>query len=80
MKGLIILAHISELNDELSKLNSQLENMKEQVGMMTADSMFKHSKEHQTKKKSNSWVCDHCKGKGHIRPYCFKIHGEPKQF
>jgi len=45
------LAHISELNDELSKLNSQLEHMKEQVGMMTTDStrskqMFKHSKEH----------------------------------
>jgi len=74
------LAHISELNDELSKLNSQLELMKEHVGMMTADSMFKHSKEHQTKKKPNSWVCDHCKGKGHIRPYCFKLHDESKQF
>ena len=79
------LAHISELNDELSNLNSQLEHMREQVGMMTADStrskqMFKHSEEHQTKKKSNSRVCDHCKGKGHIRPYCFKLHGESKQF
>jgi len=74
------LAHISELNDELSKLNSQLEHMKEQVGMMTAYSMFKHSKEHQTKKKPNLWVCDHCKEKGHNRPYCFKLHGESKQF
>ena len=79
------LAHISELNDELSKLNSQLEYMRKQIGMMTADStrskkMLKHSKEHQTKKKSDSWVCDHCKGKGHIRPDCFKLHGESKQF
>jgi len=57
------LAHISELNDELSKLNSQLKHMKERVGMMTADSMFKHLKEHQTKKKPNSWVCDHCESK-----------------
>jgi len=53
------LAHISELNDELSKLNSQLEYMREQIDMMTADStrskqMLKHSKEHQTKKKSDS--------------------------
>ena len=42
--------------------------------------MLKHSKEHQTKKKSDSWVCDRCKRKGHIRPYCFKLHGESKQF
>jgi len=42
--------------------------------------MLKHSKEHQTKKKSDSWMCDHCKVKGHIRPYCFKLHGELKQF
>jgi len=32
------LAHMSELNDELSKLNSQLEHMKKLDGMMTADS------------------------------------------
>jgi len=31
--------------------------------------MLKHSNEHQIKKKSDSWVCDHCKEKGHIRPY-----------
>ena len=44
---------------------------------------MEHSKEHQyskTKKKPNSWVCDHYKGKGHIRPYCFKLHGESKQY
>jgi hypothetical protein len=60
----------------LSKLNFQLEQMKEQIGMKSAESMFKHLEEHQTKKKSKSWVCDHCKEKGHIRPYCFKLHGE----
>jgi len=78
------LAHISELNYELSILNSQLEYMREQIDMMTADStrskqILKQSKKHITKKKSDSWVCDHCKGKGHIRPYCFKLHGELKQ-
>ena len=78
------LAHISKLNDELLKLNTQLDYMREHIDMMTTDStrsnqMLKHSKEHQTKKKSNSWVCDHCKGKGHIRPYCFKLHDELKQ-
>ena len=74
------LAHISELNDELSRLNFQLKQMKEQAGMMTIDSMVKHLEEHQIKNKSKSSVCDHCKGKGHIRPYCFKLHGESKQF
>jgi len=74
------LAHISELNVELSRLNSQLEQMKEHAGMMTVDSIFKYPEEHQTKKKSKSWVCDQCKVKGHIRPYCFKLHGESKQF
>jgi len=54
--------------------------MKEKAGMMTTDSMFKHPEEHQTKKKLKSWVCDHCKGKGHIRSYCFKLHGESKYF
>ena len=84
------LAQISELNDELTKLNSQLEHVKEHAGIMTAGTdestrskpMLEHSKEHQyskTKKKPNSWVCDHCKGKGHIRPYFFKLHGESKQ-
>jgi len=74
------LAHISELKDELSKLNYQLEQMKKETRMMSADSMFKHPEEHLTKKKPKSWVCDHCNWKGHIRPYCFKLHGEPKQF
>jgi len=78
------LAHISKLNDELLKLNTQLDYMREHIDMMTADTtrskqMLKHSKEHHTKKKSHSWVCDHCKGKGHIRPYCFKLHDELKQ-
>jgi hypothetical protein len=70
------LAHISELNDELLKLNFQLEQIKKQTGMKSTGSMFKHFEEHLTKKKSKSWVCDHCKEKRHIRPYCFKLHGE----
>jgi len=30
-------------------------------------------------KKTCSWVCHHCKRKGHIRPFCFKLHGYPNQ-
>jgi hypothetical protein len=44
--------------------------------------MLKHYEEHlsfKTKKKPSSWVCHHCKGKGHIRLYCFKFHGQSKQ-
>jgi len=44
--------------------------------------MLEHPEEHlssKTKKKPRSWICHHCKGKGHIRPYCFKLHGESKQ-
>jgi len=44
--------------------------------------MLEHSMEHlsfKTKKKPSSWTCHHCKGRGHIRPYCFKFHGQSKQ-
>jgi len=141
---------ISELNDEVIQLNSQLEQVKLQVRVMTtgtnvlddclevenimkpkgtcfdyralnrkqcsrnsaytpedcglvrqpqpnhksaADAgsddlvklkpMLKHSNEHRksnTKKKINSWICDHCKGISHIRPYCFKLHGRSEQY
>jgi hypothetical protein len=54
--------------------------MNEQTGMKSAESMFKHSEEHQTKKKSKVWVCDYCREKGHIRPYCFKLQGEFMHF
>ena len=40
------------------------------------------SKEHlsfKTKKKPSSWVCHHCMGRGHIRLYRFKLHGQSKQ-
>jgi hypothetical protein len=44
--------------------------------------MLEHSKEHlisRTKKKPSSWICYHCKRMGHIKPYCFKFHGQSKQ-
>ena len=31
------------------------------------------------KKMTRSWVCHHCKRKGHIRPFCFKLYGYPDQ-
>ena len=68
----------------------QLEHIKKHDGVVTTGTddstsskpMLEHSQEHQyskTKKKPYYWVCDHYKGKGHIRPYCFKLHGEPSQ-
>ena len=44
--------------------------------------MLEHSKEHQNfkiKKKHIPWIYHHCKGRVHIRPYCFKLHGQSKQ-
>jgi len=138
------LAQISDLSEEVTKLNSQLKHEKKQTGMMTSGTkvmdeilkeetkiggfsykalnrkqrnrnsayaledcglvrkqqynqqieageetddstknktMLKYSEEHlsfKTKKKSSLWVYDHCKGKGHIRPYCVKLHGQSK--
>lgn len=143
------LVKISELNDEVTQLNSQLEHVKKQVRMMTtrtnvleeilevknkekpkstdfnykalnmkqrnrnsacalkdcgivrkqqydrkivtdagtvdlteSKQMLEHPKEHlgsKTNKKPNSWVCHHCKGRGHIIPYFFKLHGQSQQ-
>jgi hypothetical protein len=39
-----------------------------------------HSLERKHKKRPKSWVCHHCGRKGHIRPYCFKLHGYPEWF
>jgi hypothetical protein len=54
--------------------------MNEQTEMKTTEAMFKHSKEHQTKKKSKLWVCHHYREKGHIRPYCFKLKSDFMHF
>ena len=145
-----VTTKISELNDEVTLLNSQLEQVKKQVEMMTDDStilddmtegqgkrkangigfdykplnqkqrnrkfayaledhgmirkgehdkdvkvidpsgidvastnkiMLKHSQGHQNgKKTTRSWICHHCKRKGHIRPFCYKLYGYPSKF
>jgi hypothetical protein len=52
-------------------------------GLVKLKLVLKRSKEHRksnTKKKTNSWISDHCKGIGHIRPYCFKLHGRSEQY
>jgi len=42
--------------------------------------MLKHSQGHQNgKKTTRSWICHHCKRKGHIRPFCYKLYVYPKQ-
>jgi len=44
--------------------------------------MLQHSGEHHSsknKKVTRPWVCHHCKRKGHIRPFCFKLYGYPDQ-
>ncbi|WJX67153.1 hypothetical protein P8452_51646 [Trifolium repens] len=30
--------------------------------------------------RSRKWVCHHCGKKGHIRPFCFRLHGYPKHW
>ncbi|KAK2369181.1 gag-protease polyprotein [Trifolium repens] len=35
---------------------------------------------HRHKRRPKSWVCHHCGRKGHIRPYCFKLHGYPEWY
>jgi len=143
------LTKISELKNEVTFLNSQLEQVKKQVEMMTNDStildevtedqgkrkangikfeykplnqkqsnmnfgyaledhgmirkekhdknvkvigplglyvaptnkiMLKHSQGHQNgKKTTRPWICHHCKRKGHIRHFCYKLYCYPKQ-
>jgi hypothetical protein len=143
------LTRILELNDEVTSLNSQLEQVKKQVEMMTNGStilddvtegqdtrkangvefdyislnqkqrnkkfayavedhgmikkeehdkevkvidpsgtyvvsankkMLKHSRGHQNgRKTARPWICHHCKRKGHISPFCYKLYGYPKQ-
>jgi len=39
------------------------------------------SQEHQyVKKTTRSWICHHCKRKGHTRPFCYKFNGYPSKF
>ena len=144
------LVKTSELNDEVTLLNSQLEHVKKQVKMMTtgtevldeilegqvkgkpngigfdynplnqkqqnrnfayapeehgmirkqkqdkdinyvvatgintastSKTMLQHSGEQhssQDKKVTCPWILHHCKRKGHIRPFCFKLYGYPQ--
>jgi hypothetical protein len=48
----------------------------------TSKLMLQHSGEHHSskdKKVTHPWICHHCKRKGHIRPFCFKLYGYPNQ-
>jgi len=48
----------------------------------TSKRMSQHSGAHprsMNTKETRSWVCHHCKRKGHIRPFCFKLYGYPNQ-
>jgi len=49
----------------------------------TSKTMLRNSQENQNfknKRITRPWVCHHCKRKGHIRPFCYKLYGYPKQF
>jgi hypothetical protein len=49
----------------------------------TVKPMLKHSPKHHAstpRRRSRRWVCHHCGRKGHIRPFCFKLHGYPKWY
>jgi hypothetical protein len=44
--------------------------------------VFQHPGKHQgaeIKSKPKPWICHYCGKKGHIRPFCFKLYGYPKQ-
>jgi len=52
-------------------------------GASTSKTMLRHFQQHQNfknKRTTRPWVCHHCKRKGHIRPFCYKLYGYPKQF
>jgi len=43
--------------------------------------MLKHSQGHQNgKKTTRTWTCHYCKRKGHIRPFCYKLHCYPEYY
>jgi len=43
--------------------------------------MLKHSQGHQNGKKiTRPWICHYYKRKGHIRPFCHKLYGYPKDY
>jgi hypothetical protein len=44
--------------------------------------MLKRSPQHHgfNARRPHRWVCHHCGKKGHIRPFCFKLHGYPKWY
>lgn len=71
-------------------MNSQLEHVKKQTRIITAGTddsngarqclnIRRNINIQRPRRNQILGVCDHCKGKGHIRPYCFKLHGESKQ-
>jgi len=44
--------------------------------------ILQHSGTHHgsmNKKVTHPWICHHCKRKGYIRPFCFKLYGHPDQ-
>lgn len=55
------------------------------IGINTASTskiMLQHSGAHHSsmnEKVTHPWICHHCKRKGHIRPFCFKLYGYPDQ-
>jgi hypothetical protein len=51
-------------------------------GTYSISKSFQHHKyqKHKNKKIPKSWVCHHCGERGHIRPFCFKLHGYPEWY
>ena len=45
--------------------------------------MSQHHYGHQKKsssRKNQKWKCHHCGKFGHIKPYCYELHGYPKSY
>ena len=51
----------------------------EKGGTSDNKTMLEPSQQHE-KRRTRPWICHHCKRKGHIRPFCYKLYGYPCKF
>jgi hypothetical protein len=50
-------------------------------GTSNNKTMLEPSQQHlYEKRRTRPWICHHCKRKGHIRPFCYKLCGYPSKF
>jgi hypothetical protein len=66
--------------EELNKHN-EVTDTSDNSGPSNNKTMLEPSQQHLYKKRTTRpWICNHCKRKGHIRPFCYKLYGYPSRF